>query len=134
MTNTGSDKLVASGLSEWVVGVRCDLGENLHDRIHSQRLVVVAIFVTQGDAANPLGQHGFHFVSGFGRIAGIGNATGEGIDQACATIGFPQQQGSAVGREPAAVEISENFLRERLEKVSVLWLHSVIERPLCHVE
>ena len=58
--------------------------------------MVVEIFIPQGDPEDPLGQQGLLGMGDEERIAGIGNAAVQGIDQTQLAIDLPQQQGSGV--------------------------------------
>jgi len=82
----------------------------LHDRIVAKRLVIVAVFVTHGDAEDALGEKRVHIVLDSRRIARIADACSHCVDQARSPIRLAKQQRAGVGREMTAVEVGENFL------------------------
>ena len=54
----------------------------LQHGIGAEGLVVVEVFITEGDGGDPLGDHGHSLVvEDEGRVSGIGNGVVEGVEQ-----------------------------------------------------
>jgi hypothetical protein len=69
-------------------------------------LVIVQIFVAQGQRRDPLRNHFRHRVLNAGRIAPIQKAPRQARQQIQSAIGFAQQQTSRVRGHRAAVELA----------------------------
>jgi hypothetical protein len=109
-----------------LVGVGRLLGQHRKQGIAAQRGVVVEVFVAQRDAEDALAQHRPLVVHHAGRIARIGQAGGQRVDQPDPPIDLAQQQPAAIRGEPPAAEIRADSLSPETGKQ---------ERPavtLCH--
>jgi hypothetical protein len=105
-------------------------GQHGHQRIVSQLVVIGEVFVSQSDAVHPLGdQFGDGMFDEF-RVAIIGEALGESLDNGRFPFDFPQQQPAGVGGDVPAIEDSNDFpLAEGLKSESIrvtLCLHWVV--------
>ncbi len=74
-----------------------------------QVVVVVEVFIAQGQAVDPLGEQFFDGVLDEVGVAMIGEAAGELAEDAGDLLDLAEQQCPAVGGDVAAVEIGEDF-------------------------
>jgi hypothetical protein len=85
-------------------------------RIAAQSVVVVQVFVPQGDTEYSLRQQLFHCVFDVLRGSKIAETSGKALDYPPAAIDIAQQQTTAVGRDVATIEIGNNFPSPQLLK------------------
>ncbi len=71
-----------SGLAGQVIVVGRSAADPLEDRVASERIVIVAIFVAGQDAEDPLANHFVHVVTGQVWVSGIAQAGDESFGQA----------------------------------------------------
>ena len=83
-------------------------GEELARRVVAQGVVIVDVFVTQGDARDPLGQESGERVDRPGGVAPVGEAGRHAFEQAYPVRPLAQQQDAGVGGDLAAVEGGEH--------------------------
>jgi hypothetical protein len=79
-------------------------GQHRHHRVVAQLVVVVQVFVAEGDAGDPLHQQRLQTVHGIGRVAAVLEACRQASGQAEHLVGGAQQQRAGVAGELAAVE------------------------------
>ena len=93
-------------LAETILSARILFADkHRHQRIVSQLVMVVEIFVAQRQSENPLGdQVADSMLDQFG-VTVIGEAIGESSDDLHFRFDFPQQQGPGVGRDGPASKI-----------------------------
>ena len=77
--------------------------------VAAQRIVIVEVFITQGNPAHPLGDHLQHRVLDLPGVAIIGEAVGDALRQPQAAIHLAQQDGAAIGGEPAGIETTDDL-------------------------
>ena len=80
-------------------------GAPRQQRIVSQLLMIVQIFVSQGQTIDPLGYHLLHPVFDTLRIAIIGEAIGKLAENPDPFLDLPQQQTAAVAGDRSTVEL-----------------------------
>jgi hypothetical protein len=91
-----------------------------HQRIVSQPVMVVEIFVAQRQPKNPLGDQVLDGMLDPLGIAVIGETSGKSPDDRHFLLDFSQQQSPRVGRDGPAIESSTNFpLRQGLKIKSI---------------
>ena len=114
--------LVAAVLAEQV-GVFAGGGQQ---RIGAQLVVVVEVFVAEGESQHTLAHHDGQRVLDEATLAGVAEATGEFVAEAEVAVGLAQQQHAAVAGEVAAAEIRLDATRTKgLKSESLL-------ATLCH--
>jgi hypothetical protein len=79
--------------------------------------MIVEVFVTEGDAENPLGEHGVLVMFDFGGITRIWNGVAQGSDQSCAVFDFPKQQDAGVGSDTSTFKIGKDLLGSEFGKL-----------------
>jgi hypothetical protein len=72
--------------------------------------MIVEVFVTEGDAENPLGEHGVLVMFDFGWITRIWDGVAQGLDQSRAFFDFPKQQNAGVGSDTSTFKIGKDLL------------------------
>ena len=77
--------------------------------VAAQRVVIVEVFIAQGNPTHPLGDHLQHRVLDLPGVAIIGEAICDALHQRQAAIHLPQQDGAAIGGEPARVETTDDL-------------------------
>jgi hypothetical protein len=87
------------------VGVLAGDGQ---ERIAAQLIVIIEVFVTEGERFDALGEQGFEVVLDEAGVALIVEASGQRPGEAEAAIDLAQQQHAAVGGERAAREIGDD--------------------------
>jgi hypothetical protein len=84
-------------------------GQQRHDRIAAQRVVVVQILIAQGQPEHPLAHQRRDLVFDQVLHPAVLETTGKARDQTDRPVGGPQKQRARIGRGDAAVESSRNF-------------------------
>lgn len=100
---------------------RRTLRSQLEQRVTTQRVGVIAVFITRGDLKYALGQQIAQGVGDVTRITGIGNGSGQAINQADTTIHGTQYQGTQVRGYFPAGEIAANRVASSRRKSELLW-------------
>ncbi len=75
----------------------------------AKRLMVVEVFVTEGNAEDTLSWRRLLVMNDEERVARVGDAAIYGVDKADTIVHFPQQHCAGIGCQAAAVEISLDF-------------------------
>ena len=86
------------------------LTQHVKQNILPQALMIVEVFITEGNPEDPLGQQGPLRMGDEEGVAGIGEAGVDRIDQTQRSIHLTQQHGSAVRGQPAAAKVGLNIL------------------------
>jgi hypothetical protein len=103
------------------------VGGELEGGIGAEGLVVIEVFVAQGDGGDPLCEHRSLVVDDDREPSGIGDGVVEGVEEAEPVADLAEQEGAGVGGEPAAVEIGDDGLGldpGKVEGVAVTLCHS----------
>jgi hypothetical protein len=128
------------------LGIRA-AGQHSKQRILPQLLLIIEVFVAQGQAVNPLRQHLLNRVLHLGLLSTVQETLRQARQQIQALVGFAQQQGAAVGTDGSPIEAghdfppSEGFKSEtglvtlcHSESRSSLGGNCCLETQLCHEE
>ena len=113
------------GRGQGLVLVQAAFGDDLQERILPKGLVVVEIFVAQGDAEDPLGQKGSLLMDDHVWISRIRDTSVEGVDETEPLIDLPKQQAACIGGQFASVEVGVDFLAAKAGKDDGFHVHSV---------
>ena len=84
-------------------------GEEAEHGVVAQVVVVVQILVAQGEAGDALGHERGNGVCGEARIAVVGEAAGDAVEQAAVPPDLPEQQRPRIGGDRPAVEGGRDF-------------------------
>ena len=95
---------------EWRLHLGRLSGGNLEHGVNAKCLMIVEIFLSQGDGGDPLCDHGALVVNDEGGASGIGDGGVECIEEADFLGDLAQQQGAGVGDETAALEVGDDGL------------------------
>ena len=87
-------------------------GQQTHQRIVAQLVVVVEIGVAQGQRIDALRDHFGHLVGDESRIPEVPEAARQARQQANAPVDLPQQQRAGVGSDRAAVKTRHHLARK----------------------
>lgn len=102
--------------------------EERQQRIVAELVVVVQVFVAQGQAHHPLEEEFLHSEFELLFIPMIGEAVGELADDAEPLFDLAEQQSAGVGGDHAAIEIGDDFSASVGLKQERLWV------TVCHDE
>ena len=86
------------------------------ERVQPKGVVIVEVFITQGQPIEPLGQQLREGVIDKALIASIGKTTGQGAGETQAMIDLAQEQDAAVAGEKTAGKIGHDFARAQILK------------------
>lgn len=86
-------------------GIGRPLGQHLQERIVAKRLVVVLVFVSEGQTEEALPEHGGDGMGDGGRVASVVDAGGQAVGPSEAAVHLAQQQTPGIGGQVAAVKI-----------------------------
>jgi hypothetical protein len=92
-------------------------GQHRHHRIATQLVVIVEVLVAQCNPEHPLTHQGRDPMFDQFRLAIIGEARGQSINQSDCPIRRPQQQGSGVRGDRSSVKTTHNFAASDESKV-----------------
>ena len=84
-------------------------GDELHERIIAQALMIVTIFVTQSDGEDALAEHRALLVGDKPGITGIGNHGVQLLDQTDLAVDLAQQQRPGIGGDCSAGKIGHDL-------------------------
>lgn len=76
---------------------------------HSWGLLIIQIFIAQGQRDHSLGQHGTLVMNGVTSIPWIGDRLVHGLQELDAPIDLPQQQGARIRGQPTSQEIGHDL-------------------------
>ena len=114
------------GRGEGQLGVGERPAASWRSGIGAEGLVIVEVFVAEGDGDDPLGDHGPLGVDDEDGMSGVGDGGVDGVEEAEAVVDLAEEQGAGVGGEPPPVKSATTALGPRLEKGRGLRLQSVI--------
>src|SRR4030042_685656 len=82
----------------------------LEQRVFPKALMIVKVFIAQGDAQDTLGQHGSLGMNGIEGVAWVRETVIDRIDQTEPLVGLSQQQCPGIRGDASPIEIALNFL------------------------
>ena len=113
--------------SQRLIRIDAAFGDQLHQRIVAQGLMVVAILVAQRDGEDPLAEHRALLMCDQQLIPRIRNDGVELVDQAELAIHFAKQQSAGIRGDRSPVKISHDLTTRQTGKNDGLGV------TLCHV-
>jgi hypothetical protein len=89
------------------------------ERVGSEVVVVIEVFISQSQSVDPLSNEVFEGMFDEIRVAMIGEALGELVNDGGELLGFSEQQSAAVGGDIAAIKLGEHFAGTEHGKIEV---------------
>ena len=108
------------GGGEYRVFVGHLAGGELEGGVIAEVLMVVEVFVAQGNGRDSLGDHGFLIVDEEDGMSGIGDGGIDGVEEAGLLGHLAEQEGAGIGGESTAPEIRDDVLGSKAGKTERL--------------